>query len=272
MMKLFKRKGARRPETIAPLAAATLKRDLDGTIRYPMLRRIRDWRYGVIDGKVDADVEAAREGTSAWLHRLHSEFAEATSHELQSLQSDTAQLVWQFDSRLSEVEHAREALQRAMEKRSSTPDDPGTEELARRGVAEQRDSDAVIRARRLREYRRRVLGPVEAEVGRAKQDLELAQQECGTLRAQIDVTHDVYVARIKRLLHFHQRRAATYRRGFVRSAVRRQADREVIAAFARADALFALPGWAQPHDVRGWVPAGNGHVAIETSTEVGVLQ
>ncbi len=270
-MKLFERKGTRRPKGNAPLAPATLKRALDGTIRYPMLRRIRDWRYGVVDGRVDADVEAAREGTSAWLHRLRSEFAEVTSHELQSLQADTAQLVWQLDSHLAEVEGAREALQRATEKRESTPDDPGTDELARRGVAEQRDSEAAIRSRRLREHRRRVVGPADAEVGRVKQELERAQRECGTLRAQIDVTHDVYVARAKRLLHFHQRRAATYRRGFVRSAVRRQADREVVAAFARPDALFTLPEWALPHDGRGWTPSGTGH-SEATNNKEGTLQ
>lgn len=249
----------------APLAPVVLKRDLDAVIRYPIIRRIRDWRYGVVDGRVDADAQPARAGTTPWLHRLHSEFAESISHELQNLEADTAEWVWRLDANLVEADRIETLLAEAMERRAAIADTPDQAEIARRGMAELRDDERIVRARRLREYRNRVVAPADSEVNRLRSDLDRLRREAAELRAQIDVTHDVYVARAKRALNFYLRRAATYRRGFVPSAVKRQADREVIAAFTGADTLFRLPRWAEAQDGRGWA-GGIGHANELVST------
>lgn len=248
-----------------PLANDVTKRKLDPATRYPWVLRFSDWRRGVVDGRVEADAEPAKSGTTPWLHGLQSGCGEAMSHELHSLEADTAEWTSRLGSDLAEIRRLQAFLNEAVANRSALAETPSEEELSRRGVAERRDADVVVRARRLREHRARILAPADREVAQLRTEIEHLSREAALLGAQIEVTRDVYAVRATRILGAHQRRAATYRRGFVRSAVRRQAESDVVRAFTGPDTLLRLPGWAEARNGRGW-DAGIGDLDARPST------
>jgi hypothetical protein len=182
--------------------------------------RIFDAWAGYRDGRHDRKTQPAAAAhpdggnglaSTLWLARNAHTFFERDRREFLHAQSVVAdqrsalhRLYEAADRQASEVERLRAV-------RAAVAESPSSAELEARGPAEGIDSPEVIATRRRREHAARLGmldGHIQAAAGRAEQ---LAEQIAG-IEGELVTVFEITVTRSGQLRHFHERRAAVYRR------------------------------------------------------------
>lgn len=189
-------------------------------LRYGLLRRLHDRVSGQTDGR--RDTTAARTGaeldamTSMFLARTAATLAERIENERLAHLALVADATTRRSTFVATIATTTADLEAARQHANSLPDDPP--DLDRRGPAEARQAESVIHLRRRREYAAAVTGPALRRVTELSAALERAVTEKDALDALIETAEHVTQTRIARVTEFYSRRAATYRRAFLRAS------------------------------------------------------
>ena len=189
-------------------------------LRYGMVRRLHDRVSGHTDGR--RDTTGARTGddlnatTSMFLARSAATLAERIENERLLHVAVVADATTRRGTIRANLATTTADLETARQHAESLPVDPP--DLDRRGPAEGGFADGVIHVRRRREYAAAVTAPARRRVAELSAALERWRSEKNELDALIETAEQVTEIRIARITEFYSRRAATYRRAFLRAS------------------------------------------------------
>lgn len=217
----------RRPPASTPTDAQHLQRKPERPIPYRWPTRLADRVGGARDGRLagpqPAGEDAVVPAAHAWLDLNRHRELERQEHETLSHQAVSAQVRIRHTAALADLEVAEH---RHAEAAAALADlaQPGEDELGRRGAAESSTPEAVVRRRRLLEFRREHLAPATERVAVAAREVAELNAELHRLIGTLDALERITLTRQVRISEYHARRSATYRRAYLR-AVERQARR-----------------------------------------------
>lgn len=181
-------------------------------------------------------------GGSAWLsNNLHT-FANRDRREYLVAEANVAERRAGLEQAIADIRQSQDAVRRAAERLRTLPE-PTDEELHRRGPAEGPDSDDVVEARRRLEHGRR-RAKLVAEVSSWTEQLAGHRRRFAALDAEVRTAFDNAVTRSSWIRELHERRAAVYRRGYLRALRRRFPDNPVTTAHPiMAYRTIPVPEW-----------------------------
>ena len=141
------------------------------------------------------------------------------------------------DRQAREVDRVRAA-------RAAAPDQPTREELEARGPAEGLDPADVIAKRRRVEHAAHLAG-LDAQVQAAASRAEQIAEQIAAIEGELVTVFEITVTRSARLRHYHERRAAVYRRWHRRAWHRRARGSSSVPEWPLhdADATIPVPAW-----------------------------
>lgn len=209
-----------------PTALPTLLRSPDRALPYPWPKRLLD----VIAGRRDSrrglagplQQHTLEHDQTTWLrhnaHQLHERLhAEQLRHDALALPLRREQEA--LPGRIKDTKRELATADKDLKKLPASPQNPN-----RRLATEAATPDAVVLARRQREHDTALLAPARSRLARAQAELAQLRARRREVEATLAALARVHQERTGRLQEFHQRRAHTYERAYLRRAKALQAD------------------------------------------------
>jgi hypothetical protein len=200
----------------------TLDGEPAGPLRYGPLARLSDIWAARRDGRAGvpplpviaslADPAGARKTVTPYMEIRNRHFLDWAERERRRMLIDlegTYRMRTEVRQKIVAVDKRAANARKLLDNMPNEPSEPN-----RRSVVEQHADEALIRARRLREFQAERLNVLRVEQGAIKEADELREQEAG-LSETIMIRQRILDSRVRELHHHSLRRCATYMRHIV---------------------------------------------------------
>lgn len=217
---------------------------------YPFWVRFFDFRGGFVDGprinparlRASGSEDVELKQSTEWINAREHSLNQQLHHDRVEAERDTHAAQVQYRVVLARLAEAEKHWETARYASESMPAEPTDEFLKVRRAAENLDSPELTRQRRLKEYSAK-LTRLQAAAASSREEVRNLTAEAEALRSVLEKVYQLTIQRGMRLKAHYERRAATYRRAFVRRT--RDSD-DASAPLAYLAVLDAPPWWSAP--------------------------